>query len=494
MKKLFLYLAAILSLTQVQAQLTDTLTHRQPHYYYSQWYDTCQFGYNLDVYPHFSLCLAKCGGLGQYAQAYSDYTPSPLQVQGVAVMVKYVDVSERLCPWRDTNYAPEYIFLAYWDSTTGTMQKLDSARWDTLEPKTMRWDLCGTPDLYPGGAQQATQYCRVYEAYFEKPVTVDSVFWLVGTTNSNFFEETPPGIEHLYLTNREVYYMRAWDQGAGTICAPLNPLQQHKILHSRVNETWYTPADYTIPHPCWGPFIPIVVVQWLLEVESADSTMGRVQGGNGYYPDSMRVRIEAVPEPGYLFTHWSDGDSTNPRQVLLVGDTHLTAHFREAEYYHIAAEAFPAEAGTVSGGGMQPEQTDITLEALPSAHYYHFVRWSDSVRENPRVVRIHSDTSFVAVFGIDSSAFEGIGTPEATAAGFTLTPNPARESVTVTLDGRGVPATITVYDATGHPVLHRRATGRRTRLSTAGLPAGTYFVTVTTPQGTGTQKLTVLQR
>jgi hypothetical protein len=218
--------------------------------------------------------------------------------------------------------------------------------------------------------------------------------------------------------------------------------------------------------------------------------MGQVLGGNAYYPDGTQVTIEAVSEWGYCFSHWDDGDTTNPRQVLMAGDTHFVAYFREAEFYHIAVSALPEDAGTVSGGGHQPERTDITLEAVPNGRQYSFVRWDDGNTDNPRVVRIHGDTSFTAIFGVDSSAFEGIETPEA-AALFALTPNPARESVTVTLDGADLPAEITVYDAAGHAVQSRRATTRRTRLSTRSLPAGHYFVTVATPQATATRKLVI---
>ena len=491
MKKVFLFLTALLCLTTAQAQLTDTITHRQRHYYYSQWYDTCNKVYSQrDTEDYSRLFLMPVGGVNQTAWAFSDYTPTPLKVIGVAAMVQNMDIPSPGERWMDSNYAPEYVSIGYWDSVSRHMQMIDSARWDTVEPKIMKWELSRTPEFYHPGPEYSVRYSYVYEAYFEKPVTVDSVFYLIGSMYSN-----RPAEDDGYgpaLTNREVNYIYAVD-GGHRGCAPINPIQHKKIRLNLPYELWCPDSNWwlTQDYPGWGPFLPIVEPQGLLEVESADSAMGSVHGGNSFYPDGTQVTIEAVPEYGYLFSHWNDGDTANPRQVLMAGDTHFVAYFREAEFYHIAVSALPEDAGTVSGGGHQPERTDITLEAVPNGPQYRFVRWYDGSTDNPRVVRVHSDTTFTALFGVDSSAFEGIGGPEG-AALFTLTPNPARESVTVTLEGAALPAEITVYDAAGHVVLERRAATRRTRLSTRSLPAGHYFVTVATPRGTATQKLTVL--
>ena len=490
MKKLILFFLSAACLQVAQAQLTDTITHRARHYYYSQWYDTCTRNYvQRDSTDLYRLFLTERGGSQDLALAFSDYTERPLEVLGVAAMVKPLHSPEGSTFWLDTNHAPEYVGIGYWDDSSLQMQMLDAARWDTLEPKIMKWVLSATPEYYPWHGH-STQYSYVYEAYFEKPVRVDSVFWLIGTTNSNRLDYHDPLMSPAY-THKPVRYILAFD-GNHRTCAPINPLQHNKIRTTSPYGVWRPhPDSWPLEdYPGWGPFLPIIQPQGLLEVESADSTMGRVLGGNAYYPDGTQVTIEAVSEWGYCFSHWDDGDTTNPRQVLMAGDTHFVAYFREAEFYHIAVSALPEDAGTVSGGGHQPERTDITLEAVPNGRQYRFVRWDDGNTDNPRVVQIHGDTSFTAIFGVDSSAFEGIESPEA-AALFALTPNPARESVTVTLDGADLPAEITVYDAAGHAVQSRRATTRRTRLSTRSLPAGHYFVTVATPQATATRKLVI---
>ena len=88
----------------------------------------------------------------------------------------------------------------------------------------------------------------------------------------------------------------------------------------------------------------------------------------------------------------------------------------------------------------------------------------------------------------------GIAAPEATTA-FTLSPNPTSGEVTVVLPPLGEGAMLTVADATGREVrrqsLPPSAEGTRLRLNLKGLPAGAYFVTLVTPQGSHTEKLFV---
>ena len=83
---------------------------------------------------------------------------------------------------------------------------------------------------------------------------------------------------------------------------------------------------------------------------------------------------------------------------------------------------------------------------------------------------------------------------------FSLNPNPTMGEVTVEVKGerwkvRGGEMTVTVCDASGREV--RRQTllptteDTRLRLDLKGLPAGAYFVTVVTPQGSHTEKLVI---
>ena len=63
-----------------------------------------------------------------------------------------------------------------------------------------------------------------------------------------------------------------------------------------------------------------------VNVTASDPTMGTVSGG-GWYVRGSLVTIDATPYPDYRFTSWNDGDTTNPRRVLVISDTSFTALF-----------------------------------------------------------------------------------------------------------------------------------------------------------------------
>jgi len=65
--------------------------------------------------------------------------------------------------------------------------------------------------------------------------------------------------------------------------------------------------------------------------------------------------------------------------------------------YSISVSANQDSYGTVSEGGTYEMFTYITLEATANENY-RFVRWQDGNRENPRTIRVMSDSSFVAIF------------------------------------------------------------------------------------------------
>jgi len=83
---------------------------------------------------------------------------------------------------------------------------------------------------------------------------------------------------------------------------------------------------------------------------------------------------------------------------------------------------------------------------------------------------------------------------------FTLTPNPTTGEVTVTLgqppltppEG-GERLTLTIHDAAGNEVMRKELArpGISIPLDLSAFPSGTYFVTLTTPTASGTQKLVV---
>lgn len=68
--------------------------------------------------------------------------------------------------------------------------------------------------------------------------------------------------------------------------------------------------------------------RYTIEVYSSDNAKGSVQGG-GEYDEGETVTLTAIPESGYRFVQWSDGNTENPRQIVVTEDLTLTAEFTE---------------------------------------------------------------------------------------------------------------------------------------------------------------------
>ena len=70
----------------------------------------------------------------------------------------------------------------------------------------------------------------------------------------------------------------------------------------------------------------IPVPEYRVTLSANDTAMGTVTG-DGIYQEGAVATITAVPYTGYRFDVWSDGDTTNPRTLLVTSDTVLVAYF-----------------------------------------------------------------------------------------------------------------------------------------------------------------------
>ena len=67
-----------------------------------------------------------------------------------------------------------------------------------------------------------------------------------------------------------------------------------------------------------------------VNLDTNDPFMGSVTGG-GEYAYGTSATIEAVPAEGYRFVQWSDGNTDNPRTVVVTDNLTLTAEFEPKE-------------------------------------------------------------------------------------------------------------------------------------------------------------------
>ena len=134
------------------------------------------------------------------------------------------------------------------------------------------------------------------------------------------------------------------------------------VLFSFPNALYYNATVWT---PCpaaaiyrntniWSGFTNIQNEQttiFNIAVQSADANMGDVTGDGGYTCDT-EVTLTAIPNEGYRFLSWNDGNEDNPRTITVGGDSTFVASFRALHTITASAGA----NGTISPSG------EITLD------------------------------------------------------------------------------------------------------------------------------------
>ena len=184
--------------------------------------------------------------------------------------------------------------------------------------------------------------------------------------------------------------------------------------------------------------------------------------GSDTVPYLDTVVLTAIPDEGFQFSRWNDGNTDNPRVVVADADKHYTALFEcipvfgsdsieGFDWYFWNGSAYTVSTtiidtmtsylgcdsivshhltiyemvtrtvtlyvadstphGNVQGGNSYSGYKDIiaTISATPD-YGYRFVQWNDGITDNPRTVILTQDTSFTAIFAKD--LFSVVGTTE----------------------------------------------------------------------------------
>ncbi|MBP5535914.1 MAG: leucine-rich repeat domain-containing protein [Bacteroidales bacterium] len=139
------------------------------------------------------------------------------------------------------------------------------------------------------------------------------------------------------------------------------------------------------------------VAQYHVDVMTSNYAQGAVSG-SGDYDYMSYATISATPRNGYEFQRWSDGNTSNPRQIQVTGNISLTAYFTMgAQRYHLTAVSADPTMGSVSGSGTYDANATVMFSATANEGY-QFVSWNDGETVNPRSVTLTSDTTFTATF------------------------------------------------------------------------------------------------
>ncbi len=146
------------------------------------------------------------------------------------------------------------------------------------------------------------------------------------------------------------------------------------------------------------------IQQCLIQTEVMPADAGTVTGGGAYYYGDT-ITLTAHNNTGYAFDQWDDGETDNPRTIIVEGDATYTAVFKPLQY-EITTECDPVDGGMVSGAGTYDYGSIVTLTATPN-EYYAFLCWSDGIASNPRNITVTGNANYKAMFHLN-------GTPQYT--------------------------------------------------------------------------------
>ena len=135
-------------------------------------------------------------------------------------------------------------------------------------------------------------------------------------------------------------------------------------------------------------------------VQVTTSTMGRITGAGEYdYLSSCSLR--SIPNYGYQFVRWADGETANPRTIVVTQDTIMAAVYQPLNYTIKAYSANTLQGSVTPETQEVPYNSIATITAI-SVHGYKFLRWDDGNEDNPREITVSENATFIASFERDS--------------------------------------------------------------------------------------------
>lgn len=340
MKKYIAAVAVLIAMATADAaaQQDDTIVVRCSRYYYTEWYDECLFfGKNCEEEHPYSLGVSSMiyaldSTFNNRVLLNEHRAANHMAVKGIAAMTPVgIDTSNISAQWIPdtlTYKLPEYLMLFQGDSLMQlpivtnrwphSMRLLDSVRWDTAAPYVMRLPMCSSADRSDSSAWLTV---LVYEAYFDQPLMVDSVFYVGGTLRNNFrrmnepYTQVPTQYAYVHEFNYTGDECQGCDYHYG-LFAGTYPFD---------NMAWDLWHNFNFTSPNFGPFLPIVDF-YQIDAFTNEPNRGTVTGG-GRFPAMSDATIAATPNEGYVFREWSDGSTDNPRTFTVTADVTVRAFF-----------------------------------------------------------------------------------------------------------------------------------------------------------------------
>ena len=213
--------------------------------------------------------------------------------------------------------------------------------------------------------------------------------------------------------------------------------------------------------------------QFSVWATSANDTMGTVSGSDTV--DYLQtVTLTATANYGYHFTQWNDGNSDNPRQVIVTSDSVFTALFEEDTQYDIIVMSADNTMGQTEGSGSFYLGELITIAATPNDGY-HFQEWNDGNTDNPRQIIVSENATYIATFA------QNIGIKDVNpTVCVKVFPNPVQSTANLMVDGFVNEATVMLIEMQGH-ILQQFTLPQNntlTKIDMSNLPSGLYYLII----------------
>ncbi|MCR5038088.1 MAG: T9SS type A sorting domain-containing protein, partial [Bacteroidales bacterium] len=219
-----------------------------------------------------------------------------------------------------------------------------------------------------------------------------------------------------------------------------------------------------------------------ITVENANPDWGSVSGGGTFFYGET-TEIAATPNIGYVFLMWDDGNTDNPRSIVVTENRTYIGNFA-VQQCHIAAEVDPEEAGTAFGGGLWYYGDTISVTVNRNEDWA-FVNWT----ENGEVVSEEMTYTFIATGDRNLVAHfqytEGIGEGNINAKVY---PNPTNGEVTLEAEGL---SHIRIVNAFGQTVYNAKVEGEQVRIDLSSMAKGIYMMHIEANGGLEIRKIVV---
>lgn len=163
-------------------------------------------------------------------------------------------------------------------------------------------------------------------------------------------------------------------KGDGNVMTILLPVKKNAAFGNyniQISNILLSTPGLTNKYSGAGNNAMVNVVKPVRTIYITSSEHGSVEGGGSYDLGAIAT-LTAIPDEGYSFESWSDGNTDNPRTITVNEDIRLSAKFTPNSYslkYVVDGKTFKTE--TLEFG------TKIVPEAEPTKEGYTFSGWSE---------------------------------------------------------------------------------------------------------------------